>query len=217
MQPPQAIAQRQRFDLLQHGGESVADAISLTQQTRAAPDQFFEIFGGNAQADHLRIQRQFLRRALQQFQQGFGGSGAAQGLAQIGFTEGTGQQLQQAQVFVGLGGNTDRQVDDLSVAPIHAIGELHQAHTCGKHLIAGFGRTVGDGNTLTEKGRALGFASLQTGEVALVNQAIGNQVPGQQLQRGGLIHSRLAHGYLLYSELEHAFSCWHPWGARYCF
>jgi hypothetical protein len=125
--------------------------------------------------------------------------------------------LQQAQVFVGFGGNPDRQVDDLSVTPVHPLRELHQAHTRGKHLVAGFWRTVGDGNTLAEKGRALGFASLQASEVALVNQAIGNQVPGQQLQRGGLIHSRLAHGYLLYGELEHAFSCWRPWGARYCF
>ncbi|MNP41751.1 hypothetical protein D3C76_1354690 [compost metagenome] len=31
VQPPQPIAQRQRFDLLQHGGETIADAVGLTQ------------------------------------------------------------------------------------------------------------------------------------------------------------------------------------------
>ena len=217
VQPPQAIAQRQRVDLLQHGGETVAHAVGLTQQTRTAPDQLFEIIGGHTEADHLCIQRQFLRRALQQFQQGFGGTGAAQRLAQVGFAEGTGQQLQQAQVFVGFGRNTDRQVDDLTVAPVHAFGELHQPHAGGKHLIAGFRRTVGDGNTLTEKGRALGFARLQPGEITLGHQAIGDQMLGQQVQRCGLIHSRLAHGYLLYGELEHAFSFLAPCDARYCF
>ncbi|MNS08511.1 hypothetical protein D3C72_399740 [compost metagenome] len=205
VQPPQAIAQRQRFDLLQHGGETVAHAVGVTQQTRTTPDQFFEIFGGHAQTDHLCIQRQLLRRALQQFEQGFGRAGATERLTQIGLAEGASQQLQQAQVFIGFGRDTDRQVDDLPVAPIHAFGKLHQAHAGGKHLIAGFWRTVGNGNTLTEKGRALGFACLQAGEVTLGDQAVGNQMPGQQLQRCGLIHSRLAHGYLLYSELEHAF------------
>ncbi len=72
VQPPQAIAQRQRFDLLQYAGKTVAHTIGLTQQTRATPDQFFEIVGRHTEADHLRIQRQFLRRALQQFQQRFG-------------------------------------------------------------------------------------------------------------------------------------------------
>jgi hypothetical protein len=65
---------------------------------------------------------------------------------------------------------------------------------------------VGDGDTLAEKGRALGFTGLQAAEITLGDQAIGHQFFGEQVQGGGLIHSDLAHGNLLYSELEHAFS-----------
>src|SRR5690606_3034609 len=43
VQPPQAIAQRQRFDLLQYRSEAVADTFGLAQQPGATPDQFFEI------------------------------------------------------------------------------------------------------------------------------------------------------------------------------
>ncbi|MCY1361088.1 hypothetical protein D9M69_477440 [compost metagenome] len=154
---------------------------------------------------------------MQQLQQGFGGTGATQGLAQVSLAEGAGEQLQQAQMFIGFGGDADRQVNDMTIAPVHAIGELHQAHTGGEHQVAGFGRTVGDGNTLTEKGRALSLPRLQAGEITLGNQAVGDQMPGQQLQGCGLIHSRLAHRNLLYSELEHAFSFLAPWGTRYCF
>ncbi|MNO63296.1 hypothetical protein D3C76_540020 [compost metagenome] len=217
VQPPQAIAQGQRFNLLQHGGETVAHAVGLPQQTCTTPDQLFEIFGRHTETDHLCIQRQLLRRALQQLQQGFGGTGATQGLAQVSLAEGAGEQLQQAQMLIGFGGDTDRQVNDMTVAPVHAFRELHQAHTGGEHQVAGFGRTVGDGNTLTEKGRALSLPRLQAGEITLGNQAVGDQMPGQQLQRCGLIHSRLAHRNLLYSELEHAFSFLAPWGTRYCF
>jgi len=95
MQPPQAIAQRQRIDLLQYGSKAIAHAISLTQQTGTTPYQFLKVIGRHTQADHLCIQRQFLWCALQQFKQGFGGAGATQGLTQIGFAQGTGQQLQQ--------------------------------------------------------------------------------------------------------------------------
>ena len=37
VQPPQAIAQRQRFDLLQHGRKAIAHAVGLTQQARTTP------------------------------------------------------------------------------------------------------------------------------------------------------------------------------------
>ncbi|VVM80406.1 hypothetical protein PS645_02235 [Pseudomonas fluorescens] len=96
VQPPQAVAQRQRFDLLQHGRKAIAHAIGLAQQTGAAPDQFFEVVSGNAEADHLRIQRQFLRRALQQFQQCFGRTGTAQSLTQVSLAKGAGEQLQKS-------------------------------------------------------------------------------------------------------------------------
>ncbi|MNF18915.1 hypothetical protein D3C80_2233080 [compost metagenome] len=63
--------------------------------------------------------------------------------------------------------------------------------------VAGLRGAVGDGNTLAKKGRALGFASLQAGEVTLSHQAIGHQFVGEQLQCSVFIHSRLSHGYLL--------------------
>jgi hypothetical protein len=65
---------------------------------------------------------------------------------------------------------------------------------------------VGDGDTLAKKGRTLGFAGLQAGEITFGYQAIGHQFVSEQLQRGGFIHGRLGHGYLLWIELEHAFS-----------
>ncbi len=71
VQPPQAVTQRKGFDLLQHRGKTVAHTVGLAQQTRAAPDQFFKIVGRYAEADHLRIERQLLRRALQQLEQVF--------------------------------------------------------------------------------------------------------------------------------------------------
>ena len=204
VQPPQTITQRQRFDLLQHTGKTVAHTIGLPQQTCATPDQFFEIVGRDAEADHLRIQRQLLWRALQQFQQRFRRTGTTQGLAQIGLAEGAGQQLQQAQVFIGFRGNANRQVDDLAVAPVHPFGELQQAHTGGKYLVAGFWRAMGNGDALSEKGRALGFTGLQAAEISLGDQAIGHQFFSEQVQGSRLIHSHLAHGNLLYSELKHA-------------
>jgi len=154
---------------------------------------------------------------LQQFQQRFGGAGATQGLAQIGLAEGAGQQLQQAQVFIGFRRDADRQINDLAIAPVDTIGKLHQAHAGGEYLIAGFRSAVGNGDALTEKGRALGFPGLQAGEVTVGHQTVGDQMTGQQLQGSGFIHSRLAHGYLLYSELEHAISFLAQFNARYCF
>ncbi len=65
VQPPEAIAQRQRFHLLEHGGKAVTHAVGLAQQACAAPDQFFKIVGRYAEADHLCVERQFLRSALQ--------------------------------------------------------------------------------------------------------------------------------------------------------
>lgn len=204
MQPPQAIAQGQRVDLLQYGCKAIAHAVGLAQQARTAPHQLFKIIGRHAQADHLRIQRQFLGRALQQFQQRFGAAGTAQRLAQVGFAEGTGEQLQQAQVFIGFSRDANRQVNDLAIAPVHPFGELQQAHTSGKHLLAGFWRAVGYSDALAEKGRALGFTGLQATEITFGNQAIGHQFVSEQVQGSRFIHSHLAHGYLLYSELKHA-------------
>ncbi|RMT85845.1 hypothetical protein ALP39_04882 [Pseudomonas marginalis pv. marginalis] len=204
VQPPQAIAKGQCIDLLQYSGETIAHTIGLAQQACASPDQLFEVIGGHAQADHLRIQRQLLRRALQQLEQRFGAAGTAQCLAQVGFTEGAGEQLQQAQVFIGFGGNADGQVHDLTVAPVHPFGELQQAYAGRKYLVAGFGSAVRDGDTLAKKGRALGFTGLQAAEIPLGDQAIDHQFVSEQVQGSRLIHSHLAHGYLLYSELKHA-------------
>ena len=217
VQPPEPFAQRQRLDLLQHAGKAVFHALGTAQQARAAPDQFVEVVSGNAQFDHLRIQRQFLGRTLQQVQQGFGAVGPAQGLDQIVFTECTGQQLQQAQVLVRARGDGNGQVDDLAVAPIHAVGKLHQAHTGAEHQFAGFRGAVGNGDTLTKKRRALRLASLQAGQITLGDQAVTNQVRGQQLQGGGLVRRVLAHGYLRRGELEHdPLLCDAASASRYC-
>ncbi|MCY1398965.1 hypothetical protein D3C76_762500 [compost metagenome] len=197
VQPPQPITQRQRLDLLQHGGKPIADALGLAQQARTAPGQFFEIIGHHAQADHLGIQCQLLGGALQQLQQGLGGAGLAQGFTQVGFTQGPGQQLQQTQVFIGFGGNTNGQVHLLAIAPIHPLGELHQAHASGKNQVAGLRGAMGDRNTLAEKGRALRFPRLEACQIPLGNQAVGYQVVGQQLQCGRFVLRLLAHGYLL--------------------
>ncbi|MCY1455891.1 hypothetical protein D9M71_730630 [compost metagenome] len=91
----------------------------------------------------------------------------------------------------------------MAIAPVHTLGELQQTHAGGKHLITGFRGAMGDRNTLAQKGRTLRLAGLQARQVAVGNQAIADQVLGHKLQRRRLIHSRLAHGYLLYSELEH--------------
>ncbi|MNG40450.1 hypothetical protein D3C84_1290360 [compost metagenome] len=50
---------------------------------------------------------------------------------------------------------------------------------------------------MTEKGRALGFARLQTGEITFGDQAVVDQMLRQQMQCCGLVHGRLAHGNLL--------------------
>ncbi len=114
-------------------------------------------------------------------------------------------------MLVGLGSDTNRQVNHLSVAPVHPLGELHQTYTGGKHQVAGLGCTVWDGNALTEEGRALLLTVHQPGEVTLGNQTISDQVVGNQLKCGSFIHSRLGHGYLLQSEFEHCLdSCAAP-------
>ncbi|MDT4882378.1 hypothetical protein FQZ97_1183230 [compost metagenome] len=106
-------------------------------------------------------------------------------------------------MLIGACGNADGQVHPLAVAPVHSVGELQQAHAGSEHQVAGFGGAVGDCNTLPEEGRTLRLARLQTGQVALGNQAVTDQALGQKLQCRRLIHSRLGDGYLLYSELEH--------------
>jgi len=120
-------------------------------------------------------------------------------------------------MFVGLCGNTDGQVHHLAITPVHPLGELQQAHARGEHQLTCFGRAVGDGNALTQKGRTLSLTRLQATQIAFGYQAIGDQFIGKQLQRRRLVHSRLAHGYLLYGELEHAFSFPVLNGNRYCF
>lgn len=77
VQPPQALAQWQRLGLLQHGGKTAVDTVGALQQAGTAPGQFVEILSGNVQADQLRVQRQFLRRTLQQLEQRFGRAGPA--------------------------------------------------------------------------------------------------------------------------------------------
>ena len=72
VQPPQALAQRQRFGLLEHGGKATVDTVGTLQQAGTAPGQFVEVFSRQVQPHQLRIQRQRLWRALQQLEQHFG-------------------------------------------------------------------------------------------------------------------------------------------------
>ena len=203
VQPPQAIAQRQRLDLLQAAGEITVDALHPAQQPCALPEQVVEIVGGDAKAKGAFVQQQFPRRALQQVQHRFGAVGAAQGFGHIGVAQGAGELLQEEQVFVGARGNGDRQENPLAIAPVHALRELHQAHAGDVYQVAGLRCTVGNGDALAEKGRALRFAGLQPSQVTFGNQSVAHQVSGQKLQGRGLVHSRLAHGYLRRGELEH--------------
>ncbi|MOA10281.1 hypothetical protein D3C78_1301650 [compost metagenome] len=111
--------------------------------------------------------------------------------------------MQQVQVFVGTGGNGDGQVDPLAVAPVDSRGELDQAHAGAAHLVAGFRGAVGNGDALTEEGRALPFAGLHAGEVARLHQIIGNQPVGQQSQRCGLVRGTVAQPNLRGSQFQH--------------
>ncbi|MNP69859.1 hypothetical protein D3C76_1660120 [compost metagenome] len=60
-----------------------------------------------------------------------------------------------------------------------------------------------DGDALAKEGGALRLPRLQTFQVAFGDQAIGHQPLRQQAQCLGLVGGRLAHGYLLFGELEH--------------
>ncbi|MOA21823.1 hypothetical protein D3C78_1423370 [compost metagenome] len=128
---------------------------------------------------------------------------AAQFAAEVGFAQGAGEQLQQAQMLVGPGGDTDGEVDDLPAAPVHPLGELQQAHAGVEHQVTGLGGAMGNGDTLAEEGRALGFASLQAGEVARRHQAIAFKPLGEHPQRAGLVRRDQAHGNLPCGQFEH--------------
>ncbi|MCY1415766.1 hypothetical protein D9M71_312590 [compost metagenome] len=203
VQPPQALAQRQRLGLLQHGGKATVDTVGTLQQAGTAPGQFVEVFCRHVQADQLRIQRQRLGRALQQLEQRFGRAGPAQGFGQVSLAQRPGQQLQQAQVFVGTGGNTNGQVDHLPITPVYSLGELQQAYAGGIHQVTCLRRTMGNGDALAKKRGALCLPGLQPLQVTVGDQAVRNQPIRQKAQCLGLVGGLLAHGYLLIGELEH--------------
>ncbi|RCM70320.1 hypothetical protein PA35_06550 [Pseudomonas aeruginosa] len=203
VQPAQPVAQRQRFGLLEHGGEAVLHAAGLLQQARAEPGQFVEVLGVLAEADQLCVQRQFLRRALQQAEDFLGAGGRAQRRSQVGLAEGAGEQLQELQVFVGLRRDADGQVDLLAIAPVHSLGELQQAHTGAEDQLAGIRGPMGYGDALAEVGGALCLARLQALGIAGRGQAVGDQRRAEQAQGFGLVRGALAHADLPGIEFEH--------------
>ena len=203
VQPPQAVAQRQRLATGQPEGKTAARATGLAQQTRALPEQFVEIFGRLPQRHQLAVQRQRLRRALQQLENLRRLAGLTQRLAQVALAQCAGQQLQQMQVFVGLRGDGDGQVHLLAIAPVHPIGELDQADAGAQHLIAGLRRAMGDGDALAEKGRALGFTRLQALEVSRIGQAGTGQRITEHGQGFALVRRNPAHLDLAGIEFEH--------------
>ncbi len=68
------------------------------------------------------------------------------------------QLTQQRQVLVGAGGNADRHIGDLAVAPGDALRELENLHAGFQHLIAGVGGAVRNGDAIAEIGGGLQLA-----------------------------------------------------------
>ena len=202
-EPPQAIPQRQRLAERQTGIEARLHALRPLEQLDALPGQLIEVIGDDAQPDQLAIERQCLRRTLQQINDRLGALRLLQRLAQIAFAQRSGQQLQQPQMLIRPRGNADGEVHLLTVSPIHTGGKVQQPHTGGEHLIAGLRRAVGNRDALTEKGRALRFARAQTVEVTGRHQPVGDQHLAQQSQRRGLICCGLMHVDVLCIQLKH--------------
>src|SRR5690606_26928372 len=92
-QPPEAIPQRQRLAKRQTGVETRLHALRALEQLDALPGQLVEIIRSDTQRDQLAIQRQRLGRTLQEVDDGFRAFGFLQRLAQIAFTQCSGQQL----------------------------------------------------------------------------------------------------------------------------
>ncbi len=202
-QPPQALAQRQRLALLQRGEEAALHAAGGLEPARGEQQQFVEVFGALPQRHQLRVQGQGLRGAAQGLQQLLGILRLAQHRAGVALAQGAGQQLQQVQVLVRTRGDADGQVDDLPVAPVHAFGEMQQAHAGAAHEVAGLRSAVGDGDALAEVGGALGLAGLEPGEVARLDQAVGLQGLAEQFEGGRLVRGPLLHADLLRGQFEH--------------
>ncbi|MNC06686.1 hypothetical protein D3C75_542060 [compost metagenome] len=125
-------------------------------------------------------------------------------------------------MLVGACGNADGQVDDLAVPPVHAFRKLQQTHASGIHQVAGLRRAVGDGDALAEECGTLRFARLQALQIPFGDQAVSDQSIRQQAQSLAFVDGRLAHGYLLFGELEHDLLLLQPLRAllhrvlRYC-
>ncbi|MNZ54859.1 hypothetical protein D3C78_727710 [compost metagenome] len=124
-------------------------------------------------------------------------------MAGVGLAEGAGEQLQQVQVFVGLGGDADSEVDGLVVAPLHALGEVQQAHAGALHQMAGVRSAVGNRDALAEISGTLRLAGLQPGEIALGDQSVLFQRRTEQNQRRLLVRRPLVHANLPGVQFEH--------------
>ena len=203
VQPPEAVAQRQRLAGLQGTGEAGTHALHVLEHPGALPGQVFQVLGIDGQLHQFFVQCQRLGRALQQVEDLLGFTGLAQGLLQIALAQGAGQQLQDAQVFVGFGGDGDGQVGQLTITPVYSVRELHHPHAGDMHLVAGLRRTMGNGDTLAEVGGALGLAGLEPFEITRGDQAIGHQGLGEHGQGGRLVRRLLGHADMLGIEFEH--------------
>ncbi len=202
-QPPEALTQRQGLVEREPGIEAGDHAFGALEQLDALPGQLIEVLGGDAQPHQLAIERQFLRRPLQQRDDRLGAFGLLQRLTEVALAEGAGQQLQQTQMLVGTRGDADGEVDLLAVAPVDALRKMQQPHARGEHLIAGFRGAMGDRDALAEKGRALGFACAQAVQVAGRHQPVGDQHLAEQGQRGRFVRRDLMHVDVLRIQLKH--------------
>ena len=106
------------------------------------------------------MQHQAFRLGVQQVQDVVRRLRLAQRVFHI-FRQRTGEQLQDLQVFVGLGGNHHRQIGCVFAVPQHAVGEMHQSHAGIEDGRTRFGRAVRNGNALAEIGTGLRFARFE--------------------------------------------------------
>ena len=107
------------------------------------------------------MQHQAFRLGVQQVQDVVRRLCLAQRVFHI-FRQRAGEQLQDLQMFVGLGGNHHRQIGCVFSVPQHAVGEMHQPHAGVENRGTRFGRAVRNGNALAEIGTGLRFARFKT-------------------------------------------------------
>ena len=107
------------------------------------------------------MQHQAFRLGMQQVQDVVRRLRLAQRVFHI-FRQRAGEQLQDLQVFIGLGGDHHRQIGFVFAVPQHAVGEMHQPHAGVEDGRTRLRRAVRNGNALAEIGTGLRFARFKT-------------------------------------------------------